>query len=93
MVVQNLNIWVKKNSSQQIHNVLKTGILVQEFSFCYDLFWDMVDFVVNIRSVLVWDLDKFRKIYILGGLRLQTPDALGLNPSSPAVSKVGSAEP
>ena len=28
-------------------------------------FWDMVDFVLNIRSELVWDLNEFRKKIML----------------------------
>ena len=31
-------------------------------------FWDMVNFVLNIRSKLVWDLNKFRKYFMLGRL-------------------------
>ena len=46
----------------------------------------MVDFVFNKRSVLVWDLEKFRKKLISGGLHLQTPDALRLNPPSKLVT-------
>ena len=47
----------------------------------------MVDFVLNIRSVLVWPgLRQIQKKIILGGLRLQTPDAIGLNPPSQLVT-------
>ena len=53
----------------------------------------MVDFVLNLRSLLVWDLNKFRKKYMLGGLGPLNPpvrlgfylDAFGLNPLSQLV--------
>ena len=38
----------------------------------------MVDFVLHIRSNLVWDFDEFRKTNLLGGLDpLKLPGSLG----------------
>ena len=50
-----------------MRNVLKRNFLVQEFFFCDFSFRDVVDFVLNIRSVLVWDLDEFRYFFMFWG--------------------------
>ena len=64
-VFQNLTSWLKKI-------VILKDTLKRIFYFrVIFIFWDMVDFVFNIRSVLVWDLDEFRHFFMLGGLRPQ----------------------
>ena len=39
------------------------NVLKRIFWFLFTIYslWDMIDFVVNIRNELVWDLDEFRK--------------------------------
>ena len=51
-------------------------------------FWDMVDFVLNIRSELVWDLTNSEFIFMLGGLHPQVPDSFELNPPSQLVGEI-----
>ena len=43
------------NDMETTSLLLKTGFLV------FFSFWDRVDFVLNIRSELIWDLDNLKK--------------------------------
>ena len=62
----------------------------------------MADFVLNIRSELVWDLDEFKHFFYVRGAPSPGPDAFGLNPPSQltgyrvslvSVSESGSQKP
>ena len=43
------------------------------FFYAIFSFWDMVDFVLNIHSVLVYDLDEFKEKFMLGELHPPKP--------------------
>ena len=60
MVVQNLTSWLKKIVPRDAQ-CSETDILVQEFFFSVAMFsyYDMVEFLLNIRSELAWDLRDF----------------------------------
>ena len=67
-------------------NKFSDGFLLPELLlFAIFSFWDMFDFVLDICSKLVWVLDEFRKEILWGELRLQAPDAYGLNPPNQLV--------
>ena len=69
MVIQNLTSWLNK-----IHTKRCTMFWNEFFSswafFSIFSFWDMIDFVLNIRSELVWDLGEFRNLSKNGNYNL-----------------------
>ena len=64
-------------------NVLKRIFEFTSFYFAIFSLSDMVDFILNIRSELVWDFNEFRNKFMLGGLsHPKTPVSWGFGPPS-----------
>ena len=80
--------WRRKNSSQKMRYVLKRICQFLSFSEIFS-FWDIIDFVLDIRSELVWVLDEFIKIIAQGVSTPTKPGFTGLPPTPPGFMRSG----